>query len=338
MVKFMVEGSWEELGWWIFEGGGLAEDGLGVVVEIMGTEFAGIFSERCYAGALLFCKCNGLYLLDHDLCNMAEAVRWRRTGLQLPSVKYQLGAVVALRGDEGVSHGFGDGRRACADRVWQACAVVAHIGQALSLGYFLEQKISIQATLLHALAEKTDGLIILGRLGAISFMNDAARAILAAGDGLTEVGVTFTTRRAGETRCLRRMIAEAIAIAPPSDIQLQSQMLVTRPSGERPYLVRVVRAPGTARFLSAVSGGCAIHLHDLAAVRLPEKCLLRKAFGLTEREADLVIELVRSANLSEAAENCSMAINTARNHLQSAFGKTATQHQAELVQLLGRMV
>ena len=61
-------------------------------------------------------------------------------------------------------------------------------------------------------------------------------------------------------------------------------------------------------------------------------------FGLTGREAVLAAALVRTTRLDAAAAECGMALNTARNHLQAIFVKTGTCGQAELVQLLGRVL
>ncbi len=60
-------------------------------------------------------------------------------------------------------------------------------------------------------------------------------------------------------------------------------------------------------------------------------------FGLTDREADLAVELARCASLAQAAANCGMAGNTARNHLQSIFRKSGASSQAEAVQLFARI-
>jgi DNA-binding NarL/FixJ family response regulator len=59
--------------------------------------------------------------------------------------------------------------------------------------------------------------------------------------------------------------------------------------------------------------------------------------GLSEREADLGVALVRCPSLPQAAADCGMAFNTARNHLQSIFRKSGTSSQAEAVQLFSRL-
>jgi DNA-binding CsgD family transcriptional regulator len=114
-------------------------------------------------------------------------------------------------------------------------------------------------------------------------------------------------------------------------------MLVTRAGGRRPYVLRVMRAPRTGRFLTGLGVAAVIHVHDLAAARVPEKTLVMSAFGLTGREADLGVSLVRCAGLAAAAADAGMALNTARNHLQGIFRKSGTASQAEAVQLFSRL-
>lgn len=213
-----------------------------------------------------------------------------------------------------------------------------HIEQATALGELMERRAAIQAGLLDALASNADGILLLDALGAPSFVNDAARAILAEGDGLTWTREGLAARRGPETRRLRQLIRTASeARLRPSDTRPGGQMVVTRASGLRPCVVRVLPVPASDRILSMMSVACMIHIHDLAAIRLPSRAVLHEAFGLTEREADLAVELVRCASLAGAAERAGMALNTARNHLQGLFRKCGVATQAEAVQLLGRL-
>jgi len=249
-------------------------------------------------------------------------------------VKYQLGAVMRLP----------DGARAwltllssdaeghATDAAIGAYRRLApHISQALALGHVLEQHHATQTAMLEALAAKADGVVLVGRTGAPSFANEAARAVLAADDGLGWSRDGFVTRRGPETRRLQRLIGEAIA--PASDSRPRGEMLVSRPSGRRPYVVRAMAVPRTERFLTRLSVAAMVFVHDLASLRLPPKAMLIAAFGLTERESDLAVELVRCASLAGAAANAGMALNTARNHLQGIFRKSGTASQAEAVQL-----
>jgi PAS domain-containing protein len=284
----------------------------------------------------------GQLYYDHALYDVEEMNRDPRCRAcsDALNVKFQLGAVsslpdgasawLTLLSSEAEGHAS-----AAAIRSFRRLA--PHIGQAISLGQIVDQRATTQAALLEALARRADGVILLDRTGAPGFMNEAARAILAAGDGLAFSHGEFVTRRGPETRRLRQLIGEAIALAPASEARAGGEMLVTRGGGARPYVLRAMRAPRMERFLAGVSIAGVIHLHDLAAVRVPAKALLIAAFGFSEREADLAVELVRCASLTGAAGNAGMALNTARNHLQGIFRKSGTASQAEAVQLFSRL-
>ena len=83
--------------------------------------------------------------------------------------------------------------------------------------------------------------------------------------------------------------------------------------------------------------GDLIEVQDLAVASLPSREALRDVFGLTDREADFAIELVRCGNLERAAARARMAFNTARNHLQNISRKTGASGQTEVALLLGRL-
>jgi len=279
---------------------------------------------------------------DHALYDVEEMNRDPRCKAcsDALGVKYQLGAVSGL--PDGASSWLtllsSEAEGHASEAAIAAYRRLApHIAQALSLGQVVQQRTATQDALLDALAHKADGVVLIGYTGAPTFVNDAARTILSASDGLCFANGAFATRRGPETRKLQRQIGDAIALVPPSEARSGNEMLITRPSGKRPYVLRVMRAPRSERFLTGASIACVIHLHDLAATRLPSRSLLAAAFGLSERETDLVIELVRCASLQDAAKNAGMALNTARNHLQSIFRKSNTASQAEAVQLFGRL-
>lgn len=284
----------------------------------------------------------GQLYFDHALFDVEEMNRdpHVRACVDALGVQYQLGAIMSLP----------DGAKAwltllstakeghATDAAIEAYRRLApHIAQALTFGQVMERHVATQAALLEALSTRADGVVLVGRSGAATFVNDAARTILAAADGLTYSKGQFAALRGPETRRLRKLIADAIAPMPASESRRGGEMLVTRAGGARPYVVRVMAAPRSEQFLTSFGIAAMIHLHDLAAVHLPPHGLLMSAFGLSEREADLAIELARCANLAGAAANAGMAFNTARNHLQGIFRKSGTASQAEAVQLFSRL-
>lgn len=308
------------------------------------------FAEEFYAGEIYandpripyyWNVAPGSIYFDHCLYDMAEIERnqWCQECFATLKVKYQLGAVLRLQSG---TTGFLTLLSTAAEGHASEAAVrsfhrlAPHIEQACALGQVLGHRIASEAALTEALAAKADGVILLSRHGKPVFLNDVARAILAAGDGLALADDGFVTRRGPETRRLRLFVARAVS-AGRSDACPGSAILITRPSGRRPYVLRILPAPPATPMLAALDIGCVIHIHDLAVVAVPSAAGLGSVFGLTEREADLAIELVRSTSLAVAATAARMSHNTARNHLQGIFRKCGVASQAEAVQLLGRL-
>lgn len=208
---------------------------------------------------------------------------------------------------------------------------------AIVLLMIVERTAEVQPLLLQAMAARASGLILFDTDGCPVFIDDGARAIFAAQDGLCLDDAGFATGRGPETRRLQLMVARGLTRAPQMTPPVRRmQMLVTRSSRSRPYLVRVLAiAHGRGQARGGIA--CAVHIHDLAAIHVPDRLLLREVFGLTRREVDLAIELVRAGGLAPAAAAAGMAHNTARNHLHGIFAKCCVASQAEAVRLLSAL-
>ncbi len=183
----------------------------------------------------------GQLYYDHALYDVAEMDRnlWVRESCEILKVKYQLGAVMSLpQGCTAMMTVLStpDEGHASAEAIEAYRRLAPHMEQACSLGQVMEHRAATQAALLEALASKADGLMLLNGAGAPTFMNDAAAAILAASDGLALAAGGLLTRRGPETRRLQRMIGDAIRASRESDHRPGGQMLVTRPSGLKPYV------------------------------------------------------------------------------------------------------
>jgi DNA-binding CsgD family transcriptional regulator len=213
-----------------------------------------------------------------------------------------------------------------------------HIEQAATLGRIWEIGAVTQFSLLESLAGRSEGILLLGSSGALVFANDAADAILSADDGLRCAGGRLKAARSSETATLAHLVADAIAVSVGDGDRPGGRMLVSRPSRRRPYALRILPAPALDRFLTRRSIACIVQVQDLSVARVPSKDALCAVFGLTGREADLALGLIRHTALEAAAAEAQMAVNTARNHLKSIFRKTGTAGQAEVIQLLGRLI
>ncbi|MEG3181066.1 helix-turn-helix transcriptional regulator [Sphingomonas sp. LT1P40] len=343
---------------------GTAADCFGHSAAVMTMQDAatGIFTAECHGRAadyannhyaselfandprtpyLLGVKPGSIYF-DHALYDVDAINRDPncRRSVDALGVKYQLGMVVRLpHGGPGyftLLSTAAEGH-ATVETIAAFRRIAPFVEQACALGQVTELRAATQIALIEALSRRADGVVLLDRTGAPVFVNEAAAAIFAQDDGLAWNGGALAARRGPETRRLHGLIrSAALAMAgdggPPGGVTL-----INRPSGLRPYLVRVMPTPASERFLSAHSIACVVHIHDLARIDVPLTATLTATFGLTAREADLAIALIQCASLHPAAARAGMALNTARNHLHSIFEKCGATNQAELIQLLGRL-
>lgn len=71
---------------------------------------------------------------------------------------------------------------------------------------------------------------------------------------------------------------------------------------------------------------------------LPPAALLKELYGLSQREAAVVLRVAHGASIVEAAAQLGVTAATARNQLASAMSKLGVHRRAELVALLAGIV
>src|SRR5262249_45043697 len=108
-----------------------------------------------------------------------------------------------------------------------------------------------------------------------------------------------------------------------------------RPS-RKPALVATVMplAAGSADMLMAKRGRAIVFVTQPGEPVKLDAETVAVAFGLTQRQAVLAVQLARGASLAQAAAALGVALETARWHLKEIFERTNTHRQADLVRLL----
>lgn len=112
--------------------------------------------------------------------------------------------------------------------------------------------------------------------------------------------------------------------------------MVIRRAHKQPIIIRVLPVDGAARnpFLGARA---ILILSDPDESEGAQSTVLCQAFHLTPSEARLALLLAGGRSIEEAAYQLGIARETARSHLKSAFRKTGTHRQGELVALVSRL-
>jgi DNA-binding CsgD family transcriptional regulator len=214
---------------------------------------------------------------------------------------------------------------------------VQHIYRAVRI----QQKICRLDLEREAAADKFDALphgILLVDAGArVVFANPAARALLAAGEGLALRGGCLEAAGQG---ALASLIA-GCAVKPrlPSLRVRGGDLEIARGAGRAPFQVTVVPISAEGRIvevpwlgLRAPVAIVAVTDPDVERRRLER--YLRDVFGLTPAESSLAAEIAKGDGRKAAAERRGVALSTARAQLSSIFEKTGTRRQAELVRLV----
>ncbi len=186
---------------------------------------------------------------------------------------------------------------------------------------------------LHALAV---GILLLAADGRILFANRAAERMLRAGDGLDERDKRLAASSRDVEAALQKLIRYAAAPAESADCP--RDVLVSRPSGRRPYHVAALPLRQTpAPFVGTRTPAAMVVVRDPEDYRPVGLGALKQAFGLTNREALFAVALAEGHTLRSVAGQLDIRYETARTHLRRILSKTGMSRQSELIALLERI-
>jgi DNA-binding CsgD family transcriptional regulator len=158
----------------------------------------------------------------------------------------------------------------------------------------------------------------------------------------------FEEKRTLPVRVLRGRLVASDRLAQPA-LDRAIARAVTTP--QAPAIVRlpdahnqnqylqIVSVGGAARDIFRATAAVAVVIERNAAMKSSpvDHQVLRDAFSLTDREADVALMLGNGLSPAGIAAALHIQLETARDHLKSIFEKTETNRQAELAALLGRL-
>lgn len=212
-------------------------------------------------------------------------------------------------------------------RLWGA--LEPHVRRALRLGERWRQleKKALGAAAMDLLS---CGLLLLDVQGNVTYINQRAEEHLARGDGLVVSGDgALETRRTMDRQRLRAVLAQALG---PS--RVDASMVLPRPDSPYPYMLRVVPFSLNSSHFDYGHAAAALLVTEPDFRGAISDSALQQLFGLTAREAELVIRLSQGEPLKASAEQLGITVKTARHHLEAVFRKTGTARQAELIALV----
>jgi DNA-binding CsgD family transcriptional regulator len=210
--------------------------------------------------------------------------------------------------------------------------LLPHVTRAKAVGARL-QMFDASTSVLDALDV---AIVFMTSSGELIHCCEAAETIIANADGLSVINGRL---HATEPR-LDARLREALRAAACAGRAIDSPATVTidRTSAKRPY--QLLLSPlrhGLATFAGVRQPEVVLLIVDPEHMRPAAIDVLKRAFGLTRREAALASALSTGKPIDAAADEIGMAYETARSHLRRIFDKTQTSRQTELMTVLARL-
>jgi DNA-binding CsgD family transcriptional regulator len=214
-------------------------------------------------------------------------------------------------------------------------ALMPHLQRAASVQMRLEAaSIAVQSTL-DALETVQAQMLLLDRRGRIVHASAQAERLLREADGLSADAAGLRAATTGLSARLAALIARAAGAGNKPGVS--GALCLRRPSGKPDLaLVAVPLRPRTT-CPGEQKAAVVLQITDPLDRTTPDRALLVEAFGLTQAEAGLAVDLLSGRSVSEVATCSGRSVATVRTHLASVLAKTETTRQSDLVRLLMRL-
>jgi DNA-binding CsgD family transcriptional regulator len=180
----------------------------------------------------------------------------------------------------------------------------------------------ISAALLGLLDHASFGVLILTPTLRVEFMNSTAARILRHCSSLSvQRGFLVATSAPAAALLAERARSpgpafETVSAYDERTSSVRHQLLVTR------------------LYLRRCNDPCVLLLHEPHSRVSISRTSLKKTYGLTASELDVVERLVRGLSLRECAADLGISIHTVRTHMKKIFSKCNVRTQAALVRQL----
>lgn len=218
------------------------------------------------------------------------------------------------------------------DEVATIQLLVPHVTRALEVSRRLHVTSAETRQLYDALDMVGQGVVLLDRRGAVTWMNAAASDLVKNDDG---IGVDPHGLRIDDSAAMN-MVRRVAGGAGASSLELAEgcHVAAARPSGRAPY--RIMAAPIRPALDCGFSPHTAaiVFIADPTRVSRRSRTALQALYGLTPVEAEMAGSLAEGKSIQEFAAERQISIETVRTHLKRVMQKTGTHKQAQLVTLL----
>ncbi len=218
--------------------------------------------------------------------------------------------------------------------------IVPHVRTALQWRHRLCEAEVLSRNHLDAIESLRAGVVMLNQHGDCLFVNNRARRLCAANDGIDIRRSRLCAHHPEDHQGLCGLIERATAVTVDRNAKAWGIVSVRRRFASSLQLSAVPlsqRAP-LSQLTAAKIATAALFIRSLddEATSLPE--LLIAGYRLTSAESRLAAHLFAGASLSQAAERNDVSRETVRAQLRSIFGKTHVRRQTDLLRLCWQLV
>jgi DNA-binding CsgD family transcriptional regulator/PAS domain-containing protein len=212
-----------------------------------------------------------------------------------------------------------------------------HMRQAYDVAQRLGAAGDARRSLEAALECLADGVLLVGRDGAVLFANSAVRAIARRSDGIALRGGRLDL---GAAEARLRLDAALASTARADDIAAADarDFPVPRAGGVPPYVMSVRPLVDHERkHVTNTQAAAIVFVHDPLGRSAAAADTLRQGLGLTEAEAALALALQAGIPLAGYAGTRGLSLNTVYTHLRRLREKTGCTRMPELIAKLDEL-
>jgi len=210
--------------------------------------------------------------------------------------------------------------------------LIPHLQRAVQLQLRLASVDGPSTSSAEMLNRLHQGVLLVDAGARVIFANNAAERMLLAGGGLFLGRDAVRAETSGETRLLRRLIADCAE--PKDELGGAGGRLRLSREDRAPLTVLVIPQRARRTWIDVFRPRAILFITDPEEAALVRRETLRQDFGLTPAEAGFTREILKAHGVQAAGDRLGISLATARTHLAHVFDKTGTHRQAELVRLI----
>jgi DNA-binding CsgD family transcriptional regulator len=221
------------------------------------------------------------------------------------------------------------------DELHFARSLMPHLRRAASVQARLAAASTAVQSTLDALETLQAHILLLDRQGRIVHASTQAERLLREADGLSACTAGLHAATTVLSARLAALIARATATGDKPGVS--GALRLRRPSGKPDLALVAVPLRSRTQCPGGQQPAVLLHITDPLERATPDRALLAEAFGLTQAESGLAIDLLSGRSVGEVATCSGRSVATVRTHLASVLAKTETTRQSDLVRLLMRL-